>query len=41
METIKHKLWNNRVKLLIIPIYPITNSKVNSTLTIIIQQIIQ
>ena len=42
METIKHKSCNNIEKLLIIPTYPITNySKVNSTLTIIIQQIIQ
>jgi len=41
MEIIKHKSCNNRVKLLIIPTYSITNSKVNSTLTIIIQQIIQ
>ena len=29
----------NRVKLIIIPTYSITNSKVNSTLTINIQQI--
>jgi hypothetical protein len=41
MEIIKHKSCNNRVKLLIIPTYSITNSKVNSTLTTIIQQIIQ
>jgi hypothetical protein len=41
MEIIKHKSCNNRVKLLIIPTYLITNSKVNSTLTITIQQIIQ
>jgi hypothetical protein len=41
MEIIKHKSCNNRVKLLIIPTYSITNSKVNSTLTITIQQIIQ
>ena len=41
MEIIKHKSCNNRVKLLIIPIYSITNYKVNSTLTITIQQIIQ
>jgi hypothetical protein len=37
----KQKSCNNRVKLLIIPTYSITNSKVNSTLTITIQQIIQ
>jgi hypothetical protein len=41
MEIIKHKSCNNRVKLLIIPTYSITNSKINSTLTITIQQIIQ
>jgi len=41
MEIIKHKSCNNRVKVLIIPTYSITNSMVNSTLTIIIQQIIQ
>jgi len=41
MEIIKHRSCNNRVKLLIIPTYSITNSKVNSTLTITIQQIIQ
>jgi len=41
MEIIKHKSCNNRVKLLIIPTYSITNSKVNSTLTTTIQQIIQ
>jgi len=41
MEIIKHKSWNNRVKLLIIPTYSITNYKVNSTLTITIQKIIQ
>jgi len=41
MEIIKHKSCNNRVKLLIIPIYSITNYKVNSTLKITIQQIIQ
>jgi hypothetical protein len=41
MEIIKHKSWNNRVKFLIIPTYSITNYKVNSTLTIIMQQIIQ
>ena len=40
MKIIKHKSCNNRVKLLIIPTYAITNSKVNSTLTILIQQII-
>jgi hypothetical protein len=39
MEKIKHKLCNNRVKLIIIPTYSSTNSKVNSTLTINIQQI--
>jgi hypothetical protein len=39
MQKIKHKLYNNRVKLIIIPSYSITNSKVNSTLTINIQQI--
>ena len=32
MEKIKHKACNNRVKLIIIPTYSITNSKVNSTL---------
>ena len=41
MEIIKYKSCNNRVKLLIITTYSITNSKVNSTLTITIQQIIQ
>jgi hypothetical protein len=41
MEIIKHRSCNNRVKLLLIPTYSITNSKVNSTLTITIQQIIQ
>jgi len=41
MEIIEHKSCNNRVKLLIIPTYSITNYKVNSTLTITIQQIIQ
>jgi hypothetical protein len=41
MEIIKHKSCNNRVKLLIIPTHSITNSKVNSKLTITIQQIIQ
>ena len=41
METIKHKSCNNRVKLIILSTYSITNSKVNSTLTILIQQIIQ
>jgi len=41
MKIIKHKSCNNRVKLLIIPTYSITNYKVNSTLTITIQQIIQ
>jgi len=39
MENIKHKSCNNRVKLIIIPTYLITNSMVNSTLTINIQQI--
>jgi hypothetical protein len=34
MEKIKHKSCNNIVKLIIIPIYSITNFKVNSTLTI-------
>jgi hypothetical protein len=41
MQIIKHKSCNNVVKLLNIPTYSITYSKVNSTLTIIIQQIIQ
>jgi len=41
MEIIKHKSCNNRVKLIIIPTYSIINYKVNSTLTITIQQIIQ
>ena len=41
MKIIKQKSCNNRVKLLTIPIYSITNYKVNSTLTITIQQIIQ
>jgi hypothetical protein len=41
MQIIKHKSCNNVVKLLIIPTYLITNSKVNSILTITIQQIIQ
>jgi hypothetical protein len=41
MEIIKHKSCKNRLKLLIIPTYSINNSKVNSTLTITIQQIIQ
>jgi len=41
MKIIKHKLCNNRVKLLIIPTYSITNSKVNSILTITIQHNIQ
>jgi len=39
MENIKHKACNNRVKLIIIPTYSITNSMVNSKLTINIQQI--
>ena len=38
-EKIKHKSCNNRVKLIITPTYSITNSKVNSTLAINIQQI--
>jgi hypothetical protein len=41
MEKIKHKSCNNRVNLTIIPKYSITNTKVNSTLTITIQKIIQ
>jgi len=42
MQIIKHKSCNNVVKLLIIPTYSITYSKVNySTLTITIQQHIQ
>ena len=41
MQIIKHKSCNNVVKLLIIQTYSITYSKVNSTLTNIIQQIIQ
>ena len=41
MKKIKHKSCNNRVKLIITPTYSITNSKVNSTLAINIQQIIQ
>jgi len=41
MKKIKRKACNNRVKLIIIPTYSITNSKVNSTLRITIQQIIQ
>jgi hypothetical protein len=39
MEKIKHKSCNHRVKLIIIPTYSIINSKLNSTLTINIQQI--
>jgi len=39
MENIKHKSCNNKVKLIIIPTNLITNSKVNSILTINIQQI--
>jgi hypothetical protein len=39
MEKIKHKSCNNRVKLIIISTYSITNSMVNSKLTINIQQI--
>jgi len=34
MEKIKHKSCNNRVKLTSIPKYSITNTKINSTLTI-------
>jgi len=41
MKIIKHKSCNNRVKLLIIPTYAITDYELNSTLTITIQQIIQ
>ena len=41
MEKLKHKSCNNRVKLIIIPKYSITNTKGNSTLTITIQNIIQ
>jgi hypothetical protein len=41
MQIIKHKSCNNVVKLLIIPTYSFTYSKVNPTLTIAIQQIIQ
>jgi hypothetical protein len=41
MEKIKQKSCNNRVKLRIIPKYSITNTKINSTLTITIQKIIQ
>jgi hypothetical protein len=41
MEKIKHNACNNRVKLIIIPTYSITNSTVTSTLTITIQVIIQ
>ena len=39
MEKIKHKSCNNRVKLTIIPKYSITNTKVNSTLTITIKKL--
>jgi len=39
MQNIKNKSCNNRVKLIIIQTYSITNSVVNSTLTINIQQI--
>jgi len=39
MEKIKHKACNNRVKLIIISTYSITNSMVNLTFTINIQQI--
>jgi hypothetical protein len=41
MEIIKYRSCNNRVKLLIISTYSITNYDVNSRLTITIQQIIQ
>jgi sulfite reductase alpha subunit-like flavoprotein len=41
MEIIKHNSCNNRVKLLLIPTYSITNYKLNSTLRITKQQIIQ
>jgi hypothetical protein len=41
MKIIKHKSCNNRINLLIIPTYSITNYELNSTLTITIQQIIQ
>ena len=41
MEIIKPNSCNNRVKLLIIPTYAITDYELNSTLTITIQQIIQ
>jgi hypothetical protein len=41
MQNIKHKSCNNRVKLTIIPKYSITNTKINSTLIITIQKIIQ
>jgi hypothetical protein len=37
MQNIKHKSCNNGVKLIIIQTYSITNSMVNSTLTINIQ----
>jgi hypothetical protein len=39
MQKIKHKSCSNGVKLIIIPTYSITNSKVNSTIKINIQQI--
>jgi hypothetical protein len=39
MEKNNHKSCNNKVKLIIIPTYSITNYMVNSTLTINIQQI--
>jgi len=39
MEKIKHKSCNNRVKLIIIPTYSITNSMINSKLIINIQHI--
>jgi len=41
MQIIKHKSCNNVVKLLIISKYSISYSKVNSPLTITIQQIMQ
>jgi hypothetical protein len=40
MQIIKHKSCNSVVKLLIIPTYSITYSKVNSILITTIQQII-
>jgi hypothetical protein len=41
MQNIKLKACNNRVKLIIIQTYSISNSMVNSTLRITIQKIIQ